>query len=323
VGRTERCATTRPSASPSPSRPQPFLTERVDTPAGAHGSCCVAYTGEEMANGAEHNMHRQLGPLGHTASQIPLPRVRVRSGPKRHASQDSHGVSAFALEDDVVYHTYSSYARGNDVLGACSNGSTAPPKDGTKRAGGTEFRTSTTTTPARPDACLRVAVTDRASRRRARADPLALHVGLLGGGTFNHDCGVHYTPYARGLDALIRAGAFLDRPPAGLAGGGRRFLDLACRALARRRIEVTAGDHGRRSARRRPRSCATGMRPSGVTTATSPRWRTPMYEAPHRFQGRRAPDRAGRPLGRTAARTAFSRTAGARSCGPRMDGYQH
>ncbi|MGH8983231.1 MAG: DUF899 family protein [Acidimicrobiia bacterium] len=31
-------------------------------------------------------------------------------------ARESHGVSAFALDDGVVYHTYSTYARGADVL---------------------------------------------------------------------------------------------------------------------------------------------------------------------------------------------------------------
>jgi predicted dithiol-disulfide oxidoreductase (DUF899 family) len=29
---------------------------------------------------------------------------------------EGHGLSAFALDGDVVYHTYSAYARGTDVL---------------------------------------------------------------------------------------------------------------------------------------------------------------------------------------------------------------
>ena len=32
--------------------------------------------------------------------------------------EELHGLSAFALEDDVVYHTYSTYDRGTDVLNA-------------------------------------------------------------------------------------------------------------------------------------------------------------------------------------------------------------
>jgi predicted dithiol-disulfide oxidoreductase (DUF899 family) len=34
-------------------------------------------------------------------------------------------MSAFALEDGVVYHTYSTYARGWTVSGVCTSGSTA------------------------------------------------------------------------------------------------------------------------------------------------------------------------------------------------------
>ncbi len=29
---------------------------------------------------------------------------------------EAHGLSTFALDEDVVYHTYSAYARGTDVL---------------------------------------------------------------------------------------------------------------------------------------------------------------------------------------------------------------
>jgi len=40
-------------------------------------------------------------------------------------------MSAFMLEDGIVYHTYSTYARGLDGLWACTSGSTAP--EGTQR----------------------------------------------------------------------------------------------------------------------------------------------------------------------------------------------
>ena len=35
-----------------------------------------------------------------------------------YRSDELHGLSAFALEDGVVYHTYSCYERGADVLSA-------------------------------------------------------------------------------------------------------------------------------------------------------------------------------------------------------------
>ena len=53
-------------------------------------------------------------------------------------------MSAFVLEDGVVYHTYSTYARGLDGLWGCTSGSTAPPGGATKRAPGGAATTSTT-----------------------------------------------------------------------------------------------------------------------------------------------------------------------------------
>jgi len=37
-------------------------------------------------------------------------------------------MSAFALEDGVVYHAYSAYARGLTASGACTSGWTAHPR---------------------------------------------------------------------------------------------------------------------------------------------------------------------------------------------------
>jgi predicted dithiol-disulfide oxidoreductase (DUF899 family) len=54
-------------------------------------------TDDERANGVEHNYRR-----------MPVD--------PQHLPFEAHGVSAFALDDGVVYHTYSTYARGADVL---------------------------------------------------------------------------------------------------------------------------------------------------------------------------------------------------------------
>jgi predicted dithiol-disulfide oxidoreductase (DUF899 family) len=45
-------------------------------------------------------------------------RVQLRHGQERRRlrSVELHGLSAFALEDGIVYHTYSAYDRGTDVL---------------------------------------------------------------------------------------------------------------------------------------------------------------------------------------------------------------
>ena len=59
----------------------------------------VSFTDEQLAQGAEYNF-RKLPPMQDPDS----------------APHDLPGTSAFALQDDAVYHTYSSYARGGDVL---------------------------------------------------------------------------------------------------------------------------------------------------------------------------------------------------------------
>lgn len=68
----------------------------------------VSYTEEQLAQGVEHNYRVvEIDPGS-------LPGGGQGVGPLDAA--ESHGVSAFALDDGVVYHTYSTYARGADVL---------------------------------------------------------------------------------------------------------------------------------------------------------------------------------------------------------------
>jgi predicted dithiol-disulfide oxidoreductase (DUF899 family) len=57
----------------------------------------VSFTEEQQAAGAEYNFR----PLG---------------GDPRYLAEELPGMSAFALEDGVVFHTYSAYARGLDGL---------------------------------------------------------------------------------------------------------------------------------------------------------------------------------------------------------------
>jgi predicted dithiol-disulfide oxidoreductase (DUF899 family) len=69
----------------------------------------VAYTDEQIASGsAKHNMH-----LDWDHSDVPTEPFRKS---EERPPKDLPGMSAFALEDGVVYHTYSAYARGTDVL---------------------------------------------------------------------------------------------------------------------------------------------------------------------------------------------------------------
>jgi len=74
----------------------------------------VAYTDGEMAKGPEHNLHTCWD-----HSDIPADELAVKDeipSPNDMPPPDAVGMSAFALEDDVVYHTYSAYARGMDAL---------------------------------------------------------------------------------------------------------------------------------------------------------------------------------------------------------------
>jgi predicted dithiol-disulfide oxidoreductase (DUF899 family) len=59
-----------------------------------------SFTEESVADGAEYNFRPLAGPQLEP-SALPV---------------EAHGQSSFVLQDDVVYHTYSSYARGADAL---------------------------------------------------------------------------------------------------------------------------------------------------------------------------------------------------------------
>jgi predicted dithiol-disulfide oxidoreductase (DUF899 family) len=77
---------------------------------------CVGFTEEQQREGIEYNYHREGpwrepkgdgGPNTHAAMAGTDPATFTRERP---------GMSAFALEDGAVYHTYSAYARGLDGL---------------------------------------------------------------------------------------------------------------------------------------------------------------------------------------------------------------
>ncbi len=58
-------------------------------------------------------------------------------------TRERPGVSAFVLENGVVYHSYSAYARGLMACGECISGSTARPAAATRAASGGVVTTST------------------------------------------------------------------------------------------------------------------------------------------------------------------------------------
>ena len=74
----------------------------------------VAYTDEEMASGPEHNLHSNWDHSDTPASQLAAD--ETIPSPNDMPPPDAVGMSAFALEDGIVYHTYSAYARGIDAM---------------------------------------------------------------------------------------------------------------------------------------------------------------------------------------------------------------
>ena len=59
-------------------------------------------------------------------------------------TRERPGMSAFVLEDGVVYHTYSAYARGLDGLWGMYQWLDRAPRGATRRASGGAATTSTT-----------------------------------------------------------------------------------------------------------------------------------------------------------------------------------
>jgi predicted dithiol-disulfide oxidoreductase (DUF899 family) len=72
---------------------------------------------QQRAGGVEYNYRRGDHPL--TAAQVPEPVARFAAScgtDGRTFMRDRPGMSAFVMEEGVVYHAYSTYARGLDGL---------------------------------------------------------------------------------------------------------------------------------------------------------------------------------------------------------------
>jgi predicted dithiol-disulfide oxidoreductase (DUF899 family) len=85
----------------------------------------VAFTEEQqLSGGGEYNFRRSQGArfssvreLEETRKEGPLAKIAASVGTDWPTyTREAPGMSAFALEDGVVYHTYSAYARGLDGL---------------------------------------------------------------------------------------------------------------------------------------------------------------------------------------------------------------
>ncbi|HXJ83732.1 MAG TPA: DUF899 domain-containing protein [Candidatus Methylomirabilis sp.] len=93
--------------------------------ASSHGSdfnadFCVGFTEEQQREGLEYNYRREA-PLQirrrEAGEEKPASEFAAASGTDEATySRERPGMSAFVLEDGVVYHTYSTYARGLDGL---------------------------------------------------------------------------------------------------------------------------------------------------------------------------------------------------------------
>src|SRR5213083_603328 len=81
----------------------------------------AAYTEEQQRSGvAEYNFRPQgFGPSLEAGKEGPVAELAATVGTDAATyTREAPGMSAFALEDGVVYHTYSAYARGVDGLWA-------------------------------------------------------------------------------------------------------------------------------------------------------------------------------------------------------------
>jgi len=114
----------------------------------------VSFTCEQLRDGAEYNFRRDdpVMNVGRAGTRASGPaEFAAMTGPTWVGiRRKREGMSAFALEDGVVYHTYSTYARGWIRSSECTIGSTEPPRDATKPAPGFAATTSTTACDERP-----------------------------------------------------------------------------------------------------------------------------------------------------------------------------
>jgi predicted dithiol-disulfide oxidoreductase (DUF899 family) len=80
----------------------------------------VSFTAEQLREGAEYNFRRDdpvmnIGRAGTTAS-TPAKNATTTGTDVATYTREREGMSAFAFEDGIVYHTYSTYARGVDAI---------------------------------------------------------------------------------------------------------------------------------------------------------------------------------------------------------------
>ena len=107
----------------------------------------VSFTGEQLREGAEYNFRRDDPVMNIGRDGTP------GSGPDKFAAltgtdvstytREREGMSAFVLDDGVVYHTYSTYARGVDAIWGKYAWLDRAPKGRTRRASAAVVPTAT------------------------------------------------------------------------------------------------------------------------------------------------------------------------------------
>ncbi len=80
----------------------------------------VSFTREQVREGAEYNFRRDDPVMNagreETAASVPAEHATLTGTDVGTYTSEREGMSAFALEDGIVYHTYSTYARGVDAI---------------------------------------------------------------------------------------------------------------------------------------------------------------------------------------------------------------
>ncbi len=106
----------------------------------------VSFTEEQQREGlVEYNYARGGHAMDVTPVPQPVAQFAATCGTDAPTySRDRPGMSAFVLEDGVVYHTYSTYARGVDGLWGVYQWLDRAPKGRNERASGGAATTSTT-----------------------------------------------------------------------------------------------------------------------------------------------------------------------------------
>ena len=139
----------------------------------------VSFTEDQQRKGSVEYNQRAGHAMDATPAPEPVAQLAAVCGTDAPTySRDRPGMSAFVLEDGVVYHTYSTYARGVDSLWGMYQWLDRAPKGATRRASGGAATTSTTSAEPRVSSAQRISAEDASARplgARAERSCIRLH----------------------------------------------------------------------------------------------------------------------------------------------------